>query len=144
MTSLRFLPVHSSEKHLTSRTSCEYIPQPHPYLYSLILRHVLTAKAKTKVTTIHHHTKILELMNTISQNLTDPCQAQCIHMPSLTPIFGKTHDNKTTEDSIKLWLPSELLAGEWESWCLPDIPILEFHFCYTQANDSLAEIYHLH
>ena len=80
-----------------------------------MLRCVLTAKTKTKVTTAHHHAKILKLKNTISQNLADLRQTQRIHMPGLTPIFDKIHDDETTEDSIKLWLPSELSAGEWES-----------------------------
>ena len=95
---------------------------------------------KTKVTTAHRHAEILELKNTISCNLVDLRQAQRIHMPGLIPILDETHDDETAEDSLKLWLPSELSAGERDSWCLPDIPALEFRFRYAQADDSLAEI----
>lgn len=58
-------------------------------------------------------------------------------MPGLIPIFDETHDD---EDSLKLWLPSELSPGEQDLWCLPDIPALEFRFRYAQADNSLAEI----
>ena len=61
-------------------------------------------------------------------------------MPGLTPIFNEMHDDEAAEESFKLWLPSELSAGEQNSWCLPDIPALEFRFRYAQADDSLAEL----
>ena len=61
-------------------------------------------------------------------------------MPGLIPIFNETRDDEAIEDLFKLWLPSELSVGEQDSWCLPDIPTLEFRFCYAQADDSLAEI----
>jgi len=103
-----------------------------------------------KVTTACHHAEILELKNTISRNISELCQSQRIHMPGLTPILdetrdnethdNETHDNEAAEDSFKLWLPSELSVGGWDSWCLPDVPALEFRFHYAQADDSLAEL----
>ena len=95
---------------------------------------------KTKVTTVRHQTEILELQNAISRSLPELRQSQRIHMPGLTPFLDGVRDDDITEDSLKLWLPSELSAEERDSWCLPGIPGLEFRFRYAQADDSLAEL----
>lgn len=61
-------------------------------------------------------------------------------MPSLSPILDETHNEETTGESLKLFLPSELSAGYQAAWCPLNISALEFWFCYAQANDSLAEL----
>ena len=75
---------------------------------------MLSAKLKlyTKNTTAHCHAEILELKKTISRNLSELRQSQRTLMPGLIPIFDETHDDEATEDSVRLWLPSELSAGE--------------------------------
>ena len=84
-----------------------------------------------KVTTAHCHAKILELKNVILQNLSELCQFQHTLMPGLAPPPNEAYNNEAAEDSLKLWLPSKLSAGKQGSWCLPNIPALKFHFCYT-------------
>ena len=109
-------------------------------LTNVLFRRVLSTKTKTKATTARHHTEVLELRNEISRNLSELRQSQCIHMPGLTPFLDGVRDDEITEDSLKLWLPSEISAEERDSWCLPNIPRLEFRFRYAQADDSLAEL----
>ena len=62
-------------------------------------------------------------------------------MPGLALIPDETYNDEASEDSLKLWLPSDLSTRERDSLCLPNIPTLEFHFCYGQADDSLAELH---
>lgn len=109
-------------------------------LTDALLRRVLSEKVEGKVTTAHRHAEILELKKMISRNLSELRQSQHILMPGLIPIFDETRDDVATDGSFKLWLPSELSVGERDSWCLPDIPTLEFRFRYAQADDSLAEL----
>ena len=61
-------------------------------------------------------------------------------MPGLALIPDETYNNEASEDSLKLWLPSDLSTRERDSLCLPNIPTLEFRFRYAQADDSLAEL----
>lgn len=61
-------------------------------------------------------------------------------MPGITSVLDDTRDDNTSDDSLKLWLPSEVSAEDRDTWCLPDIPSLEFRFRYAQADDSLAEV----
>ena len=117
-------------------------------LYSFILigilRCVLSAKTKVGVTTAHRHAKVLELQNTILRNLSDLHQSQCVYMPGVASILDEAYNNEASNDTPKLWLPSDASAEDWDIWCLLDIPTLEFQFCYVQADNSLAELHHLH
>ena len=61
-------------------------------------------------------------------------------MPGIASVLDDVRDNELPEDSFKLWLPSEISAEDRNTWCLPDIPFLEFRFRYAQADDSLAEL----
>jgi hypothetical protein len=61
-------------------------------------------------------------------------------MPTLGPILDEACDDKPTEDSFKLFLPSELSVDDRVAWCPPGTPALEFRFRYAQADDSLAEM----
>ena len=65
-------------------------------------------------------------------------------MPGLALIPNETYNDEASEDSLKLWLPSDLSTREQDSLCLLNIPTLEFHFHYAQADNSLAELCHLH
>ena len=91
---------------------------------------------KAKTTTASSQVQILELCNTLSRNLTKLQKSQHILMPDLAPLL----ENNDDQDEIKLWLPSELPNTNRDVCCLPGIPQLEFHFCYTQADNSLAKI----
>ena len=64
-------------------------------------------------------------------------------MPGLALIPNEMYNDEASEDSLKLWLPSDLSTRERDSLCLPNIPTLEFHFRYAQADDSLAKLCHL-
>ena len=64
-------------------------------------------------------------------------------MPGVSSLLDETNDGGTPIDLLKLWLPSEVPVEDRDSWCLPDIPFLEFRFRFAQANDSLAEIHRL-
>ena len=61
-------------------------------------------------------------------------------MPALGPILDEADDDDSTEDTPKLFLPSELSVEDRRAWCPPDIPDLKFRFRYAQADDSLAEL----
>ena len=101
--SLGFLPAPSFEKHLTSRSGCEYDPSfASTGTHQCLLRRVLSAKVKTKDTTARCHAEILELKKLISQNFSELCQSQHILMPGLIPIFDKTHNDENTKDLFKL------------------------------------------
>jgi len=89
---------------------------------------------KTKVTTAHRHAEILELKKAISRSLSELRQSQRTLMPGLAPIPDETYNDEATDDLLKLWLPSELSTRERDSWCLPNIPALEFRFHYAQAD----------
>lgn len=101
---------------------------------------MLSAKAKAGISTAHRHAEVLELRNTISRNLSELRQSQRVYMPGLSSILDETRDDEAPEDSLKLWLPSEVSVEDRGTWCLPDIPFLEFRFRYAQAEDSLAEL----
>lgn len=101
---------------------------------------MLSTKAKAGVTSAHRHVEILELRNTISKNLSELRQSQHVYMPGLASILDETRDSDVPDDPPKLWLPSEVSAEDRDTWCLPDIPSLEFRFRYAQADDSLAEL----
>lgn len=80
--------------------------------------------------------ELLELRNTLSRNILELRQSQRIYMPGLSPIF----EDNSSDEPVKLWLPSELPQDDRALWCLPGIPELEFRFRYAQADDSLAEV----
>ena len=98
---------------------------------------MLETREKGKATTIRQNTEILELRNTLSRNLIELRKSQQIYMPGLNPLF---EDDEPSDESIKLWLPSELSQQDRAAWCLPGIPELELRFRYAQADDSLAEV----
>ena len=104
---------------------------------------MLSAKTKAGVTTAHRHAKVLKLQNTILRNLSNLRQSQHVYMPGVASILDETCDNKASDDSLKLWLPSNVSANDQDVWCLLDIPAFEFRFCYAQADDSLAKLHHL-
>ena len=81
------------------------------------------------------------LAPSVSRSLHGLRQSQWIYMPGLNPLLN---DNKTLGEPTKLWLPSELSQEERVGWCLPGIFALELCFHYAQADDSLADICHLH
>ena len=111
----------------------------HRYLFS----RVLSAKSASKVSTVRHQVDSLELQNTVSRNLAEFRRSQRIFMPALGPILDDACDDEPTEDSFKLFLPSELSVDDRVAWCPPDTPALEFRFRYAQADDSLAEMHRL-
>ena len=94
-------------------------------------------KQKGKATTIHDHTEMIELRNTLSKDLVELRQVQRIYMPGLDPLLGGDED---PDKLVKLWLPSQLTQEDQDTWCLPGIVTLELHFRYAQAEGSLAEI----
>ena len=98
---------------------------------------MLESKEKGTPTTFRQNTEVLKLHNTLMRNLLELRKAQKIYMPGLNPLF---EDDEFLDESIKLWLPSELSQPNRTAWCLPGIPELELYFCYTQADDSLTEI----
>ena len=100
-------------------------------------RRILESKEHGKPTTIRQNSEILDLRNTLSRNLLELRKSQRIYMPGLGPLF---EDDDPSDDSIKLWLPSELSQQDRVAWCLPGIPGLELRFRYAQADDSLAEV----
>jgi hypothetical protein len=61
-------------------------------------------------------------------------------MPGLIPMLDDMDEGEVTEDVVGLLLPSELSVEERSTWCLPDIPSLEFRFRYAQADDTLAQL----
>ncbi|KAF9781860.1 hypothetical protein BJ322DRAFT_1010483, partial [Thelephora terrestris] len=101
---------------------------------------VLSAKLASKVSTVRHQVDTLELRNSISRNLAEFRRSQRLFMPALGPILDEACDDKPTEDSFKLFLPSELSVDDRVAWCPPGTPALEFRFRYAQADDSLAEM----
>jgi hypothetical protein len=105
-----------------------------------LLRRVLSAKTEVAFITVRQQIEILELRNSISRTLSELRQSQRTHMPGLAPILDEIHDDDNVEDSLKLWLPSELSDEERDSWCHSSLPALEFRFRYAQADDSLAEL----
>jgi len=110
-----------------------------PFVHPILIeppRRALDIKEKANVTTVHRHTELLELHNTLSRNILELRQSQRIYMPGLGPIF----EDENLDESVKLWLPSELSQDDRAAWCLPEIPELEFRFRYAQADDSLSEI----
>lgn len=108
--------------------------------HGYLLRRVLAAKIKAGVNTAHRHAEVLELRKTISRNIAEFRKSQRVYMPGVSSILDETLDDEAPSDSPKLWLPSEVSAEDRDSWCLPDIPYLEFRFRYAQANDSLAQL----
>ena len=131
----------SSKRQLRSRIECTYPLQiyltfSHRYLFSRLL----SEKYASKVSSVRHQVDALELRNTISRNLAEFRRSQRIFMPALGPILDDACDDEPTEDSFKLFLPSELSVDDRAAWCPPDTPALELRFRYAQADDSLAEI----
>ena len=61
-------------------------------------------------------------------------------MPGVATVLDEIASGESPDDSLKLWLPSQVSAEDRNTWCLKDIPYLEFRFRYTQADDSLAEL----
>ena len=64
-------------------------------------------------------------------------------MPGLGPILDAMGDEETAEGPPELLLPSELSLLDQHTWCLSEVPALEFRFRYAQADDTLAELCHL-
>ena len=105
-----------------------------------LLRRILSAKTKAGATTAHRHAETLQLRNTILRNLSELRKSQRIYMPGIISTLDEMHNSEAPEDSLKLWLPSEVSADDRDAWCLPGIPFLEFRFRYAQADDCLAEL----
>ena len=63
-------------------------------------------------------------------------------MPGLTTTnHDEDHERLENQPEVlKLWLPSQLPSEHRVSWCLPEIPFLEFRFRYAQADDTLADL----
>ena len=101
---------------------------------------VLSTKIKAGVTTVHRNNQVLELRNAISRNLAELRRSQRIYMPGLVPTLDDIRDDSISEDSLKLYLPSEIPPNDRDAWCHPGLPSLEFLFRFAQADDSLAEI----
>jgi hypothetical protein len=100
-------------------------------------RHVLEVKEKARVATVHRQAELIELRNALSKSILELRQSQRIYMPGLSHVL---ENDETSNETTKLWLPSELSPDDQATWCLPGIPALEFRFRYAQADDSLAEI----
>ena len=105
-----------------------------------LLRRILSTKTKAGATTAHRHAEILQLRNTILRSLSELRKSQRVYMPGVISILDEMQNGEDPDDSLKLWLPSEVSADDRDIWCLPDIPFLEFRFRFAQANDCLAEL----
>ena len=70
---------------------------------------------------------------------------QWIYMPGVFHLLDDIDPDSVTKspEHTKLCLPSSLPAASHNSWCMPDLPLLEFQLQYAQAVDALNEIRHL-
>lgn len=101
---------------------------------------MLSIKSEAKTLSVRQHVEKVELHKTILRSLAELRRSQRILMPGLGSILNAMSDGETAEDSLKLFLPSELSMEDRIVWCLPDVPALEFRFRYAQADDSLAQL----
>jgi len=96
------------------------------------------AKANTVAEGLVEHRKL------IAKSIREFWVIQKVYMPGLSNLLdGDDSRLGTRLELFKLMLPLQLSLDERQSWCLPDLPTLEAHFQYAQANNTLAEIHRL-
>jgi hypothetical protein len=83
----------------------------------------------------------------LSKRIRELQGCQQVYIPGVASLLDTSQEDERLEDQpevLKLWLPSQLSDNDRSMWCLPGIPLLEFHFQYAQASDALAELRRLH
>ena len=67
---------------------------------------------------------------------------QRVYMPGVSHLLDDIDPESVTNtpEHTKLWLPSSVPSASHDSWCTPDLPIIEFRLRYAQAVDTLNEI----
>jgi hypothetical protein len=79
----------------------------------------------------------------LSKRIRELQGCQQVYIPGVTSLLDASQEDERLEDQpevLKLWLPSQLSDNDRSVWCLPGIPLLEFHFRYAQASDALGEL----
>ena len=94
------------------------------------------------VNTVIEKESLRDQCHSLTQAIEALRSPQRIYMPGVFCLLDNIDPDSVTKSSehTKLCLPSSLPATSRDSWCMPDLPLLEFRLRYAQAVDALNEI----